>query len=99
MPDPGQKPDDKKVVQCTPLTVSGSSQRNVNVVSEPAAEGDMPPTPKLGHCTRHIWIIKILKKVKTQHPPKADGHIRVTGEIIVYLKCIGDGADPCGRKS
>ena len=73
-----------------------TTQRNVKVIAHPAPQRNMPATPELTDILRNIRIIKILQKVKTDHPAKPDGHIGITGKIVIDLEGIGQHPHPGG---
>ena len=59
----------------------------------------MPAPPKFRNGAGNIGIVEVLQKLKAKHPPKAAGHIRITGKIKVDLQRVGGDADPGGKRS
>ena len=54
----------------------------------------MPPPPKLGNGAGAVGIAEILQEVEAEHPPQADGHIGIAGEIVINLHGVAQGAQP-----
>ena len=57
----------------------------------------MPPPPELRDGLREIRVVEILQEVKAEHPPQADGHIRVARKVEVDLPRIGRRPQPGQR--
>lgn len=60
-------------------------QGKVEVVPEPGSQGDVPAAPELPDGAGQIGIVKVFGQGQAEHLPQADGHIAVTGEIVVQL--------------
>ena len=54
----------------------------------------MPAPPELADRSRQIRIIEVLLVGKAEHPAQADGHVGITGEIIVNLKAVQNHSQP-----
>ena len=54
----------------------------------------MPPAPELGDGAGDVGIVKVLQKVESKHPAKANGHVRIAGEVEVDLEGVGNDAQP-----
>ena len=54
----------------------------------------MPPLPELHHGLGDIGVVEILQKLEPKHPPQADGHVAVAGEVKVYLKGVSRQTQP-----
>ena len=86
MPDAGQQPNHKNVEVEPPFcSHTAAAQRNVDIVAEPTAQRDMPPPPQLRDRTADEGIVKVFQKVKAEHLPQTDGHIRIPWKIKVQL--------------
>ena len=94
MPEAGQAPDDQQVADLLAPGDPVAPQGDVQIVPEPAAQGDVPPPPKLGDRPGDIGVVEILQKVEAKHPADADGHVGVAGEVEVDLKGVGDDPQP-----
>ena len=55
----------------------------------------MPPPPELGGGLGDIGVVEILQKLEAQHPPQANGHVGIAGEVEVELEGEGNDAEPC----
>ena len=54
----------------------------------------MPAAPEIRDAVRQIGVAEVFGKLEAQHPPQADGHIRIAGEIEIDLEGEGDGPQP-----
>ena len=97
MPEAGQEPDDKDVEKLAALFDPVSAQRDVDVIAEPGAEGDVPPAPEFGDAFGDVGVIEVLREEKAQHPSQTDCHQRVAAEVKVNLEAVGDDAHPGKR--
>ena len=59
MPQPTEKHRHQQVDVGAYRSLSISPQRNVEIVSKPSGEGDVPATPKLRDITRLVWGIEV----------------------------------------
>ena len=59
----------------------------------------MPAPPEFRDALRDVRIIEVLQKLKAEHPPETDGHIRVAGKIKVELERKGERAEPRSGKA
>lgn len=96
MPDTGKCPDDEKIQYMAGRRDAVSAQGNVHIVPEPAAQGHMPATPEFCGAFRNVGIIEVFRKMESEHEAKADGHIRISGEIEINLQSVGNGSQPGG---
>ena len=95
MPDSGQRPHDKQVEhQTAPGSHSAPAQRKIHVVPKPRPQRDVPPAPEFGYGFRDIGIIEVLGEFEPEHPPQANGHVRVAREIVVNLQGVRDETEP-----
>ena len=90
MPKACEQPYDQDVADLLWKALAVTAQGNIDVLLEPAAQGNMPTPPKLRNAFRDIGIIKVLKEVKAKHPPQADRHIRIAGKIEINLERKGE---------
>ena len=49
VPDSGQKPDNHDVADLLPLSLPVSSERDVDIFTEPGSKRDVPPPPEFRH--------------------------------------------------
>ena len=54
----------------------------------------MPSPPEFSDTLGNVRIVKVLFKIKSEHFPQSDRHIRITAEIKINLECIGKYPDP-----
>ena len=49
----------------------------------------MPAPPELGNRLTDIGMGKVFHKAKAHHQAQTNGHIRITGEVKIELRGIG----------
>ena len=99
VPDASERPDDKEIADPAQFRDTVAAQGDVNIITEPGTERDMPTPPEFRCTARDIRIIKVLCKAEAEHLPQPDGHIAVTREIKVNLQGIGQHTEPgCRRR-
>ena len=64
---------------------AAAAEGDVEVVAEPGAKADVPAAPELGDGPGDHRVVEVLQEVESEHPAQADGHVRITGKIEVYL--------------
>ena len=47
VPEAGQKPDDKHVAHCGQVSSAAPAKRNIHIIPEKRAQGNMPATPEI----------------------------------------------------
>ena len=90
--DIGADKQDIQQLPGAPLPVS--TQRNIEIVTEPGAERDMPTPPEFRDAAGQIGVPKVLREPEAENPAKADGHVAVAGKIIVNLQGERNRAQP-----
>ena len=88
------KEDDQKIHIRPNLPLPVSSKRNVQILLKPGAERNVPSLPEFTDGRADVGVVEVLQKLKAEHSAESDGHIRVTGEIIVNLQGIGQRTQP-----
>ena len=83
MPDAGEGPDDEQIAQLLSMAHPAATQGNIHIVPEPAGQGNVPAAPQVDKAAGRIGPAEVLIKVETEHLTKADGHVRVAGEVVV----------------
>ena len=71
-----------------------ASQGDVQVIPEPEGEGQVPPPPELGDGGGNVGVIEVLRGLKAEQRPQADGHVAVAGEVKVNLQGVGNRPQP-----
>ena len=54
----------------------------------------MPPPPKLRGGAGEIGVVEVLQEVEAEHPPEADRHVGIAGEVEINLERIGQRCAP-----
>ena len=71
-----------------------SSERNIKVVAEPAAEGDVPATPELRDACGDIRIVEVFGKTEAENASESYRHIGIPGKIEIDVQHICRGVQP-----
>lgn len=64
------------------------TQRDIQIISEPCRERNMPPSPKICNGLGDIGMVKILHGRIAKDLRRPDGNMRIAGEITIYLKGV-----------
>ena len=94
MPQPCCSKDNQEIDVGAHRAFSVAAQRNIQVIPEPGAQGNMPSPPEFANRFGNIRKLEVFQKVKSEQFAQTDRHVRVTAEIIVNLQRIGDDAQP-----
>ena len=86
VPQTRQKPHDSDIQQLPPQSLPVAAQRDVDVLTEPCGQADVPPPPELRHGAGLIGIVEVLQKPEAEQPAQADGHIGIAGEVEIDLE-------------
>ena len=92
VPQAAHKKDDKCVKQHTPLGHTAATHGNVDIVTEPGGEGNVPATPELGDVAAEIGHVEIASQVDAEEFGTADGDVAVAGEVAVDLDGEKEGS-------
>jgi len=68
------------------LRYAVSPERDIEIITEPGRQGDMPTMPEFRYGGGLIRPIEIVPEAKTQHLGGAYGNIGISGEVAVYLE-------------
>jgi hypothetical protein len=68
MPKPAKEKDDPKIEDLPGFAFAVPAQRNVEIVSEPGIEGDMPATEELGIALGAERLVEVDGKLDSHHP-------------------------------
>lgn len=70
---------------------TASSQWDVDVVSEPMCQGNVPSVPEVCDTDGEVGIVEILFEIVAQCGCCAYGHERIAGEVCIELDGIENG--------
>ena len=66
MPEACNCPYHQEIQYSPEVPLSAASQRNINIVTEPSGQRNMPPTPKLGYASGEVGEIEIPHQIDTE---------------------------------
>ena len=92
MPDAGHQEDHRHVEG--PAPPASATERNIEVVAEPLAQGDMPPTPELRRARGAVGTQEVERQPDSQAPGDAHGDEAVAGEVVVDAQAEQDVGQP-----
>ena len=85
MPDTGQEEYDEEIDISSDLSLTVTTQGNVDIITEPGTQGDVPSSPEFTDTVATVRIVEVLLELETEHLAETDRHIRITREIKVDL--------------
>ena len=80
--------------------VTGERQehdRHEHIVPEPASQRYVPASPVFGDTARDVRVVEVFQKFEPEDGAEADGHVRVSAEVVVDLEGIADRSQPGGH--
>ena len=94
MPETGQEPDDEHVPELFQLAVAVAAERDVDIITEPGAERDVPAAPEVGDRDRTERIVEVLEVVEAEHAAHTDRHVTIGAEVEVELEREAETTEP-----
>lgn len=86
MPQTTHQEDDKGIADDLSFGGAAASQGNVDIVTKPGGERNMPATPELGYVTAEIRHIEVAHQLNAKQFGATNRYIGIAGKITVYLK-------------
>src|SRR5699024_4596418 len=81
VPDSAQQENEDEVRIHTGPSLPVSAERDVYILTEKAAQSDVPPSPEIDDINRLIGGIEVHGDLHTEQPRQAAGHVTVAAEI------------------
>ena len=109
MPETGEEEDGKSVADDDKFLVTvwildigryfrtRAAERYIDVIAEPSGQRYMPASPKLRYVTGEIRIVEVTHQFDSKEFSRADGNIRIAGEIAVDLERKENGCKQQSR--
>ena len=92
VPNAGQSPDHEDVEKLPAAPAAIPAEGDVHIIAEPGAERHVPAPPEFRHAGGDVWVVEVFLELETYHPPEADGHVGIAGEVKVDLQREGRNA-------
>src|SRR5690242_10588320 len=91
VPEPRKHHGHKKISRGIPLSVCAATEGNVQVISKPGTQADVPTSPEILKAQRKEGLAKIDDKMEPQQLRAAPRNVAVAAEVPVDLpcKCVG----------
>ena len=96
MPQTTHQKDDKGIADDFGFGSAAASQGNVDIVTKPGGERNMPATPELGYVTAEIGHVEVAHQLNAEQFGATYGYIGIAGKIAVYLKGEENGCQQQG---
>ena len=91
VPQAADKEHDRHVEAGAGFAPPAAAQGEVEIVLEPAGQGDVPAPPEILDGGGEVGAVEVLHKAEAQHFGRAPGDVGVGGEIAVNLEGKGHG--------
>ena len=85
MPEAADQKNHHDVAVLPHSSLSGASQRKVDVLDKPIIQADMPAVPELFEVDGKEGIVKVPFHGKTEHCSGPDGHVGIAGKVRIEL--------------
>ena len=92
VPKTTHQENNKRIADGLGLSVFGAPERNIEVISEPRRERDVPAAPKLGEVSGEVWEFEVTQQFKAKEFGGTERNIGIAREVSVDLKAKTDGA-------
>lgn len=96
MPQATHQKYDKGIADDFGFGGAATSQGNVDIVTKPGGERNMPATPELGYVTAEIRHIEVAHQLNAKQFGTTYRYIGIAGKITIYLKGEENGSQQQG---
>ena len=96
MPQTAHQEDDKGIADDFGFGGTATSQGNIDIVTKPGGERNMPATPELGYITAEIRHVEVAHQLNTKQFGATYGYIGIARKITVYLESEENGCQQQG---
>ena len=93
MPEPACQPRHDEIDMGPDFSFPVSSERDIQVIADEPAQGDMPLAPELGWVSGQVRAVEVDGEVEIHDTGCPDGNIRVSREIAEDLERERDGSN------
>ncbi|KPZ05699.1 Alginate o-acetyltransferase AlgI [Pseudomonas syringae pv. spinaceae] len=94
VPQTAQQHCQEQVAIGRDLAATVAAQGDVQVVTQPSGQADVPATPELGDRLADVRLFEVFHKAETHHQAQANRHVAVTGEVEIKLRGVGQRTEP-----
>ena len=91
VPQSTQEHGNKEVEILAEPALAVTAQRDVEVVAQPCAQGDVPPVPEVGNRHRLVGVVEVDVKPESHEQCQAYRHVAVAREVAIDLQSISIG--------
>ena len=86
VPDTRNEKYKEKIEKMSEFSNTRATERDINIIGEPRAQGNMPSSPKILYRSRSIWEIEILHQSNAHNSRASNRDIGIAREIAINLK-------------
>ena len=94
VPQSAQKHHDQQVQVRSAWPPAVAAERNVKIVSQKCAEGNMPPEPEVRDAFREVGSVEVFHELESEDPPQSHGHVGIARKIEKDLEGIREHPEP-----
>ena len=97
MPKTTYGKNNNRIERRTEQTFTRASQWEVNMLTEPSGQSDMPTSPEVLDVGGEIWALKVYGDIDSEQFSHPNCDIGIPGEITVQLNTIKQGGKQKAR--
>ena len=94
MPQTSDRHGQQQIAVSCERAAAIAAHRDVEVVADPARQGQVPAPPEVLDAARQIGVVEVFREMEAEHLADADGHRAVAGEVEEQLQRVGAAANP-----
>ena len=94
VPDASQHPDNEHVENMARNRYVRTSERNIDIIAEPARQRDVPAAPEVRDRFCDVRIVEVLLEFESEHVSETDGHVGIAREVKIDLQHICNCTEP-----
>src|SRR5689334_1757457 len=89
MPQAPEQHCGHKVPVSLPLSVTIAAKRNIEIITQPSAQTDMPASPEILQALSQIWLAEVDHEMEPEQLRASARDVAVTAEVGIDLPCKG----------
>src|SRR5438067_209974 len=93
VPESAEEHGDHQVAVRAPSSAAIAAQRDIEVITQPTGERDVPARPEFAEAAREVRAVEVDAEVESENARQSDGDARIAGEIAVDLERVEVDAD------
>src|SRR5437773_1975540 len=98
VPQAAKEHRQEEIAVGSPDALAIAAEADVEIISQPARQADVPPPPELPQVGGGIGQVEVPHDVKPEDTRGAPRDVRITREVAIDLSREGNGAEKDGRR-